>query len=166
MRPASSAGDGRTSAGLHAPALRRRPLPAKPRSAPRGRTLSARYPGSGEVAVAGDQERDHEVEPDPRPGLPPGAAGCDLRSLVDRGQHATDHRGYRNARAHSGPMGDSRAASPGLDQGGHRLPEAAGVARDLIAGPPGRSMAAFMKTFRFITRSQSVRLLTGLKRGA
>jgi len=93
-------------AGLHAPALRRRPLLAKPRSVPRGRTLSARYPRSGEVAVAGDQQRDHEVEPDPRPGLPPGAAGYDLRSLVDRGQHATDHRGYRNAGAHGGPMGE------------------------------------------------------------
>ena len=56
-----------------------------------GRTLSARYPGSGEVAVAGDQERDHEVEPDPRPGLPPvrPAAICVLSLIADSTQPTT-----------------------------------------------------------------------------
>src|SRR5215472_2763801 len=148
MRPSSSAGDGRTPAGLHAPALRRRPLPAKPRSAPRGRTLSARYPGSGEVAVAGDQERDYEVEPDPRPGLHPvrPAAICVPSLIADSTQPTTAATGTHGRTVV--PWANSRAASPGLDQGGHRLPEAAGMARDLIAGPPGRSMTAFMKTFR------------------
>src|SRR5260370_41153271 len=108
-------------------------VPAREPAAP------ARYPGSAEIAVAGDQERNHEIEADPYPGRladpypgrPAGLASSDLRALIDRRQHAATTAATGTHGRTVTPRANSRAASAGVDQGGHRPPAAASIAPEL-----------------------------------
>ena len=56
----------------------------------------------------------HEIEADLDPGRPPSVACGDPRSLVDRRQHAANHRGHRHAPPHGDPAGEqpTRLARP------------------------------------------------------
>ena len=54
---------------------------------------------AAQESVAGNQERDHEVDGHTDPALPAKIADGEQRALIGRTQHDADHYGHRHAGA-------------------------------------------------------------------